>query len=436
MGFYFLYPMISIPELYQLYLQYPVVTTDTRKISPDSLFFCLKGETFDGNTFAKTALESGARYVVVDDPALKEIPGALLVENVLKALQQLALHHRKQLNIPFIGITGTNGKTTTKELIAAVLARKYRVVATQGNLNNHIGVPLTLLSVRGDTEIAVIEMGANHPGEIEDLCQIALPDAGIITNIGKAHMEGFGTIENIIETKTALYRSLRKKEGPVFINASNPTLLAKADGLIPYLYGDSENCFCRGRLLSADPFVFIEWGAENHKVTTKLAGAWNLDNILAAICIGLYYKVPEPEINLALESYTPTNMRSQVKVTEKNTILLDAYNANPTSMSAAISHFGGGLNENKVLIIGDMLELGSQSEPEHEQTLDLISSFHFTDVYLVGTRFGNTLQHPEYKRFTNTEDAISHFKAHPLQGKNILIKGSRGIGLERLIEYL
>lgn len=435
MGFYFLHAMISIQELYTLYTEFPCVTTDTRRIVPGSLFFCLRGEKFDGNVFAKDALEAGARGAVVDDPALKDLPGAVYVNNVLQTLQQLALHHRRQLNIPVIGITGTNGKTTTKELVSAVLAARYRVTYTQGNLNNHIGVPLTLLSITKETEIAVVEMGANHPGEIEMLCELALPDSGLITNIGKAHLEGFGSIENIIDTKTALYRSVSKRGGPVFVNAALPVLRSKAVDMTHYLYGDSGDCYCRGRMTSADPFVTVEWEPGQH-AETKLAGSWNADNILAAVCIGKFYQVPDDAIRMALEAYTPTNMRSQVKQTGKNTLLLDAYNANPTSMHAAISHFAKGSAENKVLIIGDMLELGMASEQEHFQMLEFIHSQGFQQVYLVGAQFGKIVEYPEYLRFHNTEDLMAYLKIHPLDGKHVLIKGSRGIGLERAVECL
>lgn len=428
--------MISTEELYSIYLDHPVIATDTRKISEGALFFCLRGEKFDGNTFAKAALDLGARHVVVDDPAYAALPGALLVSNVLESLQQLARYHRQQLKIPFIGITGTNGKTTTKELVAAVLASKYRVCATQGNLNNHIGVPLTLLSVTPQTEIAVIEMGANHPGEIEELCQICLPDAGLITNIGKAHLEGFGDLDTIVETKTALYRSVMKNDGPLFVNSADPILTEKSNGSQRYFYGRNQADWVHGKFLQTDPFLSLRWENGQVDIHTQLAGSWNFDNLMAAVCVGKFYGIDPDNVKNALELYHPTNMRSQLTRTEKNTLLLDTYNANPTSMQVAITHFAGTSQSNKVLILGDMLELGDASAKEHESMLELIHALGFQEVWLVGPCFSGTATFPEYRRFTSTGEALAFCTTHPLVGKSILIKGSRGIGLEGLLACL
>ncbi len=428
--------MISIHQLYQLFLAHPRIATDTRKIQPGDLFFCLHGENFDGNDFAATALDKGACHAVIDKPALAGLPGTLLVDDVLQSLQQLALYHRQQFRIPFIGITGTNGKTTTKELLSAVLAKKFIVAATQGNLNNHIGVPLTLLSVNEETEIAVIEMGANHPGEIEDLCRLSLPDAGLITNIGKAHLEGFINLDNIITTKTALYRSVAQKKGTIFVNAGDTVLLEKSSGSERIFYGDGPNSQVHGQIVATDPFLRMCWKEQKIEIGTQVAGAWNLDNLVAAISVGQYYGVAANDIKAALESYQPTNMRSQIKASAHNTILLDTYNANPTSMRAAIQHFAGTQHTDKVLILGDMLELGSSSDEEHESLLELVRQGGFKQVYLIGSCFLKTANGKAYKRFIDTESALSWFSSAGLKGKNILIKGSRGIGLERIVEYL
>lgn len=437
MGFYFFIPMISIQELYQIYLQFPVVVTDTRSLVNNCLFLCLKGSSFDGNQFAQTALEQGARYAVIDDPKMQHLQGSLLVEDVLSTLQALAAFHRNQLSIPVIGITGTNGKTTTKELLTAVLSKKYRITATRGNLNNHIGVPLTLLSIRPDTEMAIVEMGANHPGEIADLCEIARPTAGIVTNIGKAHLEGFGSLENIIETKTALYRSVHASGGPVFINASNQMLRSRATDIHYIIYGEGAESVAPGILQNSDPYVAVRWGkAQEHITTTKLAGAWNFENIMAAICIGQYYKVSDGDIHEALATYTPNNMRSQIRQTADNTILLDAYNANPTSMRAALQHFAKVHPMQKTLILGDMLELGVDADVEHQSILELTATLGFKKVIVVGKIFGGITGFSDFLRFSDTSSLCEYLKSNPLQGDEILIKGSRGIGLEKVVDVL
>jgi UDP-N-acetylmuramoyl-tripeptide--D-alanyl-D-alanine ligase len=437
MGFYFFMPMISLTELYQIYLQYPNIVTDTRSPVKDCLFFCLKGSSFDGNEFAASALEKGARYALIDNPAYASITGTLLVANVLETLQALAKHHREQLTIPIIGITGTNGKTTTKELTTAVLSKKYRVTATKGNLNNHIGVPLTLLSITTDTEIAVIEMGANHPGEIAELCAIALPETGLITNIGKAHLEGFGSLEAIIETKTALYRNIKTRNGLVFIHDANALLKAKAEGLPYILYGSDPQSSTYGLMKSANPYVSVQWGSNATQLTTtQLAGAWNFENIMAAVCIGQYYKVSNEAIHEALCEYTPTNMRSQMRNTANNIVLLDAYNANPTSMRAAIQHFGMEDAENKTLILGDMRELGETAMAEHQGIIRLATAAGFKQLMLVGAMFSGLVKSKEILCFQDTEALCAHLKQHPMAGEHLLIKGSRGIGLEKAMDFL
>jgi UDP-N-acetylmuramoyl-tripeptide--D-alanyl-D-alanine ligase len=352
-------------------------------------------------------------------------------------LQQLALHHRNLLNIPVIGITGTNGKTTTKELIHDVLAKKFRVSATKGNLNNHIGVPLTLLSINPDSEIAIVEMGANHPGEIAELCLLSKPDYGIITNIGKAHLEGFGIVENIIETKTDLYRSVAVSKGIIFVNADDPILLSKAKGIECRTYGKDSANFCTGRLTGADPFISLEWGAScANKVDTHLIGSYNLENILASICIGMFFGVQEQDINDALSDYQPSNMRSQLKKTVRNTIILDAYNANPTSMNAAIANFSAMTSPNKVAILGDMLELGENKESEHLEILKNLRSKVYDKVLLIGPVFSKINPYKEFLSFQDSSDALQYLKKNPLNNATILLKGSRGISLEKILEAL
>jgi UDP-N-acetylmuramoyl-tripeptide--D-alanyl-D-alanine ligase len=437
MGFSFLTPKMQIEELYTLYNKYPLISTDTRKIEKNSIFFCLKGENFDGNIFAETALKNGAVYAVIDNPDFSSIANTILVNDALSTLQKLAHYHRQQIKIPVIGITGTNGKTTTKELINAVLSKKFKIISTKGNLNNHIGVPLTLLSIRKDTEIAIVEMGASHPDEIDELCSLAEPTAGIITNIGKAHLEGFKTLENIIHTKTALYRSIAKTEGVIFVNADNPTLISKLAGIHYITYGNSETNFCPGKLLHADPYILMEWGKSyENNLETHLAGSYNFENLLAAACIGLHYQVAENEINEALQNYQPTNMRSQIKHTEVNTILIDTYNANPSSMKAALENFSKMKSKSKVVILGDMLELGSDEETEHLNILSLLDKEKFTDILLIGSVFKRLATNKGLLSFPDADQALVYLKKNPLVDKTILIKGSRGIKLEKLLDAL
>ncbi|MCX6243354.1 MAG: UDP-N-acetylmuramoyl-tripeptide--D-alanyl-D-alanine ligase [Bacteroidetes bacterium] len=427
---------MTIEKLYEKFLDHPEVSTDSRNIPEGVIFFGLKGETFDGNEYAAMALEKGASYAVVDDKKFAAGSRCILVEDSLKTLQELAKYHRKQFDIPVIAITGTNGKTTTKELIAAVLSRKYRTLATSGNLNNHIGVPLTLLKLKKDTEIAIVEMGANHQGEIDFLCRIAEPAHGIITNIGKAHLEGFGGFEGVIQTKTELFRYLKSMNGSAFVNTGDPLLVEHSAGMQVIPYGNGQPAEILE--LSSDPFVSLKIKLEKDmiNVSTKLFGNYNADNVLAAACIGHYFGVAGSDIKDAIESYEPANNRSQLRKTESNVLILDMYNANPTSMEQALNHFSTYNSENKVLILGDMLELGSESDKEHLQVLALIDKLGFTDVYLVGPVFTRLNSKREWLCFQDSDLARMWLEHHKLQNSTVLIKGSRGIKLEKVVEML
>jgi UDP-N-acetylmuramoyl-tripeptide--D-alanyl-D-alanine ligase len=426
----------SIEEIYSLYLKHPVVCTDTRNIKQDSIFFALKGANFNANTFAKEALGKGAKYSVIDEEA-HYADGCILVEDVLKTLQQLANYHRRQSKIPFIGITGSNGKTTTKELTAAVLSKKYKTLFTQGNLNNHIGVPLTLLTLRKEHEIAIIEMGANHQGEIAELCKIAEPDYGIITNIGKAHLEGFGGPEGVIKAKSELYHHIKAKGGKLFVNADDELLMKLSHGIQRVTYGTKKGANCEG-IYDKESFlakgIFIDDGIEV-EIQSQLAGRYNFYNILAAACVGFYFGLKLSEIKSAIEGYVPSNNRSQIVKKESNTIWVDAYNANPSSMKTAIENFAELPEKNKVLILGDMFELGADSAKEHQALADMIESKNTWDgVYLVGTEFAKTTS--SAKRFKSMDEFIEWVHNNPLKIKIILLKGSRGMAMERVLEKL
>ena len=429
---------MNIATLYQLFKQHPVVTTDSRNIPFNSLFFALKGENFNGNSFAMESLTKGAAFAVIDEPEFATSDRMILVDDVLLSLQQLASYHRAELKLPILAITGTNGKTTTKELIAAVLSKKFIIHFTQGNLNNHIGVPLTLLLITPETEIAIIEMGANHAGEIKTLCQIADPDLGIVTNMGKAHLEGFGSFEEIVKTKTELYDYLRGKGGKCFIHADNPLLIRQANGLEQFSYGKSTGYFMPGELASTDYNLVVKalftkgW----LYLKSKLIGDYNFENVLAAACVGKYFEVAPLLIQEALEAYTPSNNRSQLIRNEKNTIIMDAYNANPTSMMLALSNFSGLIGERKCVILGDMLELGEASQAEHQNITDFVDIQAFEYVFLVGPQFKKTITGKEKKKFDTAELLSQYLKKHPLQHRFILVKGSRGIHLEKILELL
>ncbi len=429
---------MNTPTLYTIFNNYSTITTDSRNIPVNSIFFALKGENFNGNVYASDALTKGAAFAVIDEPEYALDDRYILVDDVLTSLQQLARHHRDQLKLPILAITGTNGKTTTKELVAAVLSKKFKVNFTQGNLNNHIGVPLTLLSMNKDTEFGVVEMGANHPGEIKLLCEIANPDFGIITNIGKAHLEGFGSFEGVIKTKSELYDFLRAKKAKCFLNADNPLLIRQAKELQQICYGKSTGNFMAGELASTNNQLVVKTLFPKGwlYLKSKLVGDYNFENLLAAACVGKYFEVDPLKIQEALADYTPSNNRSQLIKKEKNTIIMDAYNANPSSMMAALVNFSSINGENKCLILGDMLELGQTSGEEHQKIVDYIEEQKFTDVYLVGPQFMNTLCREEKKKFDRVELLSYFLQTHTLENKLILIKGSRGIHLEKIQELL
>jgi len=430
--------MTTTETLYSLYLKNPIVTTDSRNCPENSIFIALKGENFNGNSFAKQALELGCSYAVVDEPEAVTDERILLVDNCLKTLQGLASYHRHQCKIPIIGITGTNGKTTTKELMASVLGKKYHVLYTQGNLNNHIGVPLTLLRLDSKHDIAVIEMGANHPGEIKELVEIVDPDYGLITNVGKAHLEGFGSFEGVIKTKGELYDFLRAKDGKIFINMENPYLRSIAKGLEHIKYATKPGYELWGEALTCSPFLKLRWFTDysetGHEIQTNLIGSYNLENALAAICVGREFKVSDEDICSALEEYVPSNNRSQLKQTEQNTLIIDAYNANPTSMAAALKNFQQYEAPKKAVILGSMKELGTQSEEEHKRLAFNIAESNFDRVFLIGSEFHQA--NTDYPIFENSDTFTDYLKEQPLQGYTILIKGSRGNQLESIVPFL
>ena len=436
---------MEIKDLYKLFLQHPTITTDSRDVPEGAIFFSLKGETFNGNAYAKAALEKGAAYAVIDEKEYAEESNdrLLLVDNVLETLQQLARHHREQLGTPIIGITGTNGKTTTKELIATVLKQKYNVLYTQGNFNNHIGVPKTLLQLTPEHQMAVIEMGANHPGEIKTLVNIVRPNYGIITNVGKAHLLGFGSFEGVIRTKGELYDFLRETEGTVFINNDNPHLKGISNGLKLIKYGqtDANDLLVKGKLVECNPFLKLEWETAKPiktggTIQTQLIGSYNLDNALAAACIGTYFQVPATDICAALEAYTPSNNRSQLTLTPHNRLVVDAYNANPTSMKAALDNFQLINADHKMCILGQMGELGDVSEEEHQKVIDLLGGCGFETVWLVGDNFAQTAHPAHYRLFANVEEVKAAIATEKPQGFLILIKGSNSNHLVQLVEKL
>jgi len=427
----------NIQELYKIFKNSTGITTDSRNVKPGNLFFALKGENFDGNAYAGDALEKGVLLAVVDDPKFTKSERIYPVEDSLNVLQQLASYHRQQLKSTFIAITGSNGKTTTKELFQKVLSKKYKTIATQGNLNNHIGVPLTLLSIPEKTEFAIIEMGANHVGEIAVLCEIAQPDVGLITNIGKAHLEGFGSFEGVIRAKSELYRYIGKSNGRILINRDNEILTKSGDGIEQVTYGTGRDVDCRGKLIDSFPYVHLEVHNKNasFEIQSKLPGAYNFENILAAVCAGLLFNVNVADIKSAVENYVPSNNRSQLLNTSVNLLILDAYNANPTSMKAAIDNFLGSRYENKCVILGEMLELGEASVREHQELASYISRNNFDRVFLVGENFSKTVI-DQAEHFESVDQLVNYLKDHKVIGKTILIKGSRKNKLEQIIPYL
>lgn len=436
---------MEIKELYDIFLQHPIVTTDSRNVPEGSIFFALKGGNFDGNAYAKEAIGKGAAYAVIDEKEYTEEGNErmMLVDDVLTTFQQLAKYHRCQLGITVIGITGTNGKTTTKELIAAVLKKKYNILYTQGNLNNHIGVPKTLLQLNKEYQIAVIEMGANHPGEIKTLAEIAMPDYGIITNVGKAHLLGFGSFAGVIRTKGELYDFLRTDNGTAFINNDNPHLRGISAGLRLIRYGqkDAEGLLVKGELVECNPMLKFSWSPQPSpfspmEVQTKLIGSYNLDNALAATCIGTLFAVPATDICDALTEYTPSNNRSQLTITESNRLVVDAYNANPTSMEAALTNFHLMKADHKMCILGDMGELGEASMEEHQKVVDLLHKYNFEKIWLVGKEFAKTDHSADYELFQDVEAVKQRIATEKPQGYTILIKGSNSTKLYELPELL
>ncbi len=425
---------MNIADLYQVFLQYPSVETDTRKLKKGDIFFSLKGPNFNGNHYAQQALNEGASYCICDENPGFESEQIIMVEDCLNTLQMLAKHHRQQFDIPFIAITGSNGKTTTKELVSAVLASTYKTYTTEGNLNNHIGVPLTLLRIKKDAEIAVIEMGANHLKEIESYCSYTLPTHGIITNCGKAHLEGFGGEEAVKKAKGELFDFLKNNYGTAFINTEYDYLIEMGKG-IPTIIPFGERCGdLTGVITNDDTYleVSITKGALLPSIKTQLVGGYNLPNILTAVCVGKTFNVADEKIKTALENYQPSNSRSQLLYKNSNKIILDAYNANPTSMKAAIENFSHMEGAKKVLILGGMMELGQDSLKEHQNIVDLISSNVWHKVVLVGKDYINL---PEgYIHFTQSSEAKNWFIEQNFEDTLVLIKGSRSMQMEKVIE--
>lgn len=438
---------MNIKELYDLYLQHPCITTDSRNCPKDSIFLALKGASFDGNKFAKAALEKGCAYAIIDEPAYAEADNdrLILVDDCLKAFKEIAREHRRSFQIPVIGITGTNGKTTTKELVSAVLAERYRVMHTEGNFNNDVGVPKTLLRLDATHEIAVVEMGASHPGDIEKLVTYVEPTCGMITNVGRAHLLGFGSFEGVKRTKGELYDYLKAHDGLLFLNESNADLVEMArqrEMNRIMTYGQSDDANVQGEVSECAPFLRFTWRnmatteskARTYDVQTHLIGAYNIDNMLAAITIGLHFGVTPEQINHALSHYIPANNRSQLEVTAKNKLIVDAYNANPSSMAAAVENFKLMNVEHKMAILGDMRELGEVSALEHQKLVDKLAEDGFKEVWLVGEEFGKT--QTAFRKFKNVDEVKAEIAAHCPENYYILIKGSNGIKLFELPELL
>lgn len=426
--------MKTIEKIYQYYSQKYLVSTDSRTIEEGCVFVALKGERFDGNDFAyKVAEENIASCVIADRKDLPHHERLFIVDDSLTTLQELARLHREKCNIPIIGITGTNGKTTTKELTAAVLSKKYNIIYTQGNFNNHLGLPLTVLRIKPDTEMAVVEMGANHPNEIAQLCTIANPDFGIITNIGKAHLEGFGSFEGVVKTKNELYDFIRNKNGKVFINRDNELLMELSNGIDSHTYGKDNKADIEANIVSSNPYLIINW--DGNEIKTNLVGDYNFENVMAAISVGCYFNIEKSLIIEALENYTPTNNRSQYIKSEKNEIVMDAYNANPVSMHHAIKNFRNISSENTLLILGDMRELGKDSEKEHQTIINLIKELKFENVMLVGEEFKKAAG-TDFSTFTNVEELLAFINDNDISGKKILIKGSNSINLKSIVNVL
>ena len=428
--------------LHSLYLQHPIICTDTRTISDGCLFFALKGDNFNGNDFAEQALSSGAAYAIVDETPAVPNKRLIIVEDVLSTLQELATFHRDQLTIPVIGLTGSNGKTTTKELIAAVLMTKYTVFATKGNLNNHIGVPLSILSIQKDTEIAVIEMGANHVGEIEMLCRIAKPSHGLITNIGLAHLEGFGGYEGVKKGKSELYAFLQQSGGVAFVNNSNAVLMelsekARLEQII--FYGSkSPESLVNGELSHSESLISVKWASDKDTYNSQLniTGAYNLENVLSAICLGRYFKVTDAQIHQGLESYVAVNNRSQITKTATNSVICDFYNANPSSMMAAIDNLSAVAANSKAAILGDMFEMGDETDKTHSEVAEKALAAGFNNLLFIGAYFFALKGLGGALFFKTPAEAKDYLEQHPISESTVLLKGSRGMALEQLLPLL
>jgi UDP-N-acetylmuramoyl-tripeptide--D-alanyl-D-alanine ligase len=432
-------------ELYNIFKQHSVICTDSRNCPAGSMFFALRGDNFNANTFALTALKNGCAFAVVDEVEYAVDERFILVDNVLKTLQELASYHRKQMKATVIGITGTNGKTTTKELLASVLKEKYDILFTQGNLNNHIGVPLTLLQLQPEHKIAIIEMGANHQGEIKALCEIAQPDYGLITNVGKAHLEGFGSFEGVKKAKAELYEYIAQHGKNIFIDKNNSNLIGMAQHAgfdlrkVQNYCVNADLCdgYVKGKITASSPYLQMECMIDkfdSFPINTQLVGTYNAENVLAAVLVGDYFGISMDEIRHGIETYRPQNNRSQLTQSEHNILLIDAYNANPSSMRAAIQNFEKADSENKTLILGDMFELGDQSFVEHQQIVDMIEAGHFDSVFLVGKYFSQV--NHSYASFETTDELIQFLKNNPIHDRFILVKGSRGMKLENILSVL
>ena len=422
-------------KLHKLFLECYSVSTDTRKIEKNDIFFALKGDNFNGNIYAEIAINSGAKYAIIDEAEFNTSSQTILVDNVLEILQNLATFHRNYLKIPIIALTGSNGKTTTKELINAVLSQKYQTTATIGNLNNHIGVPLTLLSMTRDTEIGIVEMGANHLKEIEFLCNITKPDYGYITNFGKAHLEGFGGMEGVIKGKSEMYDYLIANDKPIFVNANDAIQFEKTKDANRFSFGDHiEGTDVSINFIEAQPFVKCLYNSL--EIESKLIGDYNFNNIAIAITIGNYFNVNDLSIKKAIESYIPTNNRSQIINKGSNKIILDAYNANPTSMRAALLNFEK-QNGHKIAILGDMFELGEDAKKEHQHIADLAISLNIDQIIFIGENFYNSkINVQKGTLFKSFEDFKNNFDFSEIEKRTLLIKGSRGMALERILELL
>ena len=433
---------MTTEQLYKIFERHPVVTTDSRDCPAGSIFFALKGESFNGNKFAAAALQQGCAFAVVDEAEYcpQGDERYILVDNVLRAFQLLARHHRHTLGTRIVGITGTNGKTTTKELLAAVLGQKYNVLYTLGNFNNDIGVPKTLLRLKPEHEVAVVEMGASHPGDIKTLVELVEPDLALITNVGMAHLQGFGSFEGVVKTKGELYDFMRQsKRGKVFIDANNPHLMGIAEGLDLVTYGTPArpDLFVSGKVVSAAPFLRFAWQREGgawNEVQTHLVGAYNVLNMLAALSVGLFLGVSAEEANRALANYVPSNNRSQLEETAHNKLIMDAYNANPTSMSVALNNFHDMEVPHKMAILGDMLELGAVSQSAHQAIVDQLSQLALDEVWLVGPEFART--NCAFRKFNDVEEVITELQHHRPENHYILVKGSNGIHLDKLPQWL